>query len=89
MVIDFNISQRCGVDIRNQILHDCSCQPTRNSWVVAVFTFILDLAALNARIILKYKKKSYVDSRPDFLKNLATFLTISYIKNRAKVTNLK
>ena len=89
MVIDFYISQRCGVDIRNQSFHDCSCQPTCDSLVVAVFTFNLDLAALNARILLKYNKESYIDWRPDFLKNLATYLTISYIKNRAKVTNLK
>ena len=61
MVIDFYISQRCGVDIRNQSFHDCSCQPTCDSLVVAVFTFNLDLAALNARILLKYNKESYID----------------------------
>ena len=58
MVIDFYNSQRCGVDIINQMLRDYSCQPTCDSWVVVVFTFILDLAAVNARTILKYNKEN-------------------------------
>ena len=62
------------------MLRDYSFQPTCDSWVVVVFTFILDL---------KYNKEYYINSRRDFLKNLATYLTISYINNRAKVTNLK
>ena len=53
------------------MLRDYSCQPMCNSWVVVVFTFILDLAAVNARTILKYNKENYIDSRRDFLKNLA------------------
>ena len=48
----------------------------------------LNLAAVNARTILIYNKKNYIDSRRDFLKNLATYLTIPCIKNRANVTNL-
>ena len=60
-----------------------------DSWIVVAFTFIFDLAAVNARTILKYNKENYIDSRLDFLKNLATYLTILYIKNRAKVANLK
>ena len=71
------------------MLRDYSCQPTCDSWVVVVFTFILDLAAANARTILKYDKENYIDSRQIFLKNLATYLTIPYKKNRTKVTNLK
>ena len=34
-------------------------------------------------------KKIYIDSRQDFLKNLAACLMIPYLKNRTKVTNLK
>ena len=60
-----------------------------HSCVVVVFTFILDLAAVNARTILKYNKENYIDSRQDFLKNLAAYLTVPYINNRAKVTNMK
>ena len=62
MVIDI---YRCGVDIINQMLRDYSCQPTCDSWVVVVFTFILDLTAVNARTILKYKKETCIDSRRD------------------------
>ena len=83
-VIDFYNSQRCGVEFINQMFRGYSCQPTCDSWVVVVFTFILDLPAVNERAILKYNKENYIDSRGDFLKNLATYLTIPYIKNREK-----
>ena len=57
MVIDFYNSQRCGVDIIN--IRDYSCQPTCDSWVAVVFKFILDLAAVNAKTILKYNKDNF------------------------------
>ena len=60
MVIDFYNSQRCGVNIINQILCEYSCQPRCESWVAVVFTFILDLAAVIARTILKYNKENYM-----------------------------
>ena len=64
MVIDFYNSQGCGVVIINQMLRQYFCQPTRDSWVVAVFTFNLDLAAVNITgTILKYNKENYIDSR--------------------------
>ena len=71
------------------MLRNFSGQPTCDSRVVAVFTFILDLAVVNARTISNYNKENYTDSRRDFLNNFATYLMIPYIKNRAKVTNLK
>ena len=46
---DFYNSQRWGADIINQMLRGYSCQTTCDSWVVVVFTFILDLAAVNGR----------------------------------------
>ena len=71
------------------MFRDYSCQPACDSCVVVVFTFILDLAAVNARTILKYNKENYIDSRRDFLKNLAAYLTVPYKNYRAKVTNMK
>ena len=58
MEIDFYNSHTC-VDIINRMLCDYSCQPTRDSWVVVVFTFILYLAVINVRAILKYNFDSY------------------------------
>ena len=84
VVIDFYNSQRCGVDIANQMLRDYICHPTT---VLVVFTFILDLPAVNARTILKYNKTNYDDTRRVFLRNWATSLIIPYIKKRKK--NLK
>ena len=46
----------------NQMLRNYSCQSTCDSWVVIVFTFILDLAAVSARTILKDNKENYIDS---------------------------
>ena len=85
MIIEFSSSQRYGVNIINEMFRDHSCQPTCDSWVVAVFTFISDLVAANTRPTLKYNKENYVDSRRGFLTNLATYLTIPYIKMRAKL----
>ena len=62
MLIVFYNSHRCDVDIMNQMLRNYSCQSTCDSWVVIVFTFILDLAAVSARTILKDNKENYIDS---------------------------
>ena len=37
------------------MLQDYSCQPTSDSWVIVVFTFIVDPEAVKARTIIKYK----------------------------------
>ena len=70
VVIDFHISQRCGADIVNQMLRDYTCQPTCDSWVLEVFTFILNLAAVNTRTILNHNKANSDDTRKVFLRNL-------------------
>ena len=41
--IDFYNNQRCGVNTVIQMLCDHTCQPTSDSWVLVVLTFILDL----------------------------------------------
>lgn len=64
-------------------------QATYDSQVVLVFVFILDLAAVNAITILKYNKENYINSKRDFLKNVATYFKISYIKNRVQIINLQ
>ena len=70
------------------MLCDYTCQPTCDSWVLVVLTFILDLAAVNARTIPKYNKANYDETRV-FLRISATSLMIPYIKKRAKVNKLK
>ena len=45
-----------------------------------MFTFILDLAAVNARAILKYNKANHGDTRRIFSQNLAISLMILYLK---------
>ena len=68
-VIDFYNSQRCGVDIVNEMIKDYSSQPVCYSWTISVFTLILDLAAVNANTILGYnsdekKKQSRISKKP-------------------------
>ena len=43
-----------------------------------MFTFTLDLATVNAKVIVIYNKKDYSHSRKIFLRNLAAFLTMSF-----------
>ena len=38
-VIDFYNTQRCSMDIINQMLCDYSCMPMCDNWVVVVFLF--------------------------------------------------
>ena len=45
-----------------------------------MFTFILELAAVNARAILKYNKANYDDTRRIFSQNFVISLMILYIK---------
>ena len=51
-----------------------------DSWIVVMFTFILELAAVNARAILKYNKANYDDTRRIFSQNFVISLMILYIK---------
>lgn len=52
-----------------------------------VFTFIADLAVVNATTILKYNRANYNDARRVFLQNLSRRLMIPYIKEMPKVKN--
>ena len=70
VVIDFHNSQRYGADIVNQMLRDHTCQLTCDSWVLVVFTFILDLVAVNTRTVLNHNKTNSDDTRKVFLRNL-------------------
>ena len=53
-----------------------------------MFTFIVDLAAVNATTILKYIRANYDDAKRAFLQNLSKWLMIPYIKEMPKVKNL-
>ena len=82
-IIDFYNSQRCGVDIVNEMIKDYCCQPVSNSWPLVVFTFVVDLAAINARTILAYNcPTSKSHRRVEFLKDLAIQLCKPHLRNR-------
>ena len=54
------------VDTVNQMIGDYSWQSICDNWILIAFTFILDLAAVNARTILKYNKENDIDLRRNF-----------------------
>lgn len=64
------------------------CQSTCDSWVLVMFTFIVDLVPVNTTTILKYNKANCDDARKVFLRNLSIWLMIPYIKETPKVKNL-
>ena len=50
------------------MLRDYSCQTICYSWLILAFTFVLDLAAENARTVIKYDIQVCGDRRDTFLK---------------------
>lgn len=58
--------QRCGVDIVNEMIKYHSSKPISKSWTLFVFSFILDLCAVNAHTILKFNLQSATLLRRNF-----------------------
>ena len=71
MVIDFFNTESCKGDVANETLKDYSSQPISNSWTVAVFMFIINLAVVNAQTVLKYSASQHKNQpRHEFVRNL-------------------
>ena len=79
----FYNEQRCEVDIMNKMIRELSTQPKTDDWQICVFTFILDVACINARTILKYNLKKE-DTRRVFLKNLVHQLVTFWLEARPR-----
>ena len=84
VVIDFYNSQRCGLDIVNEMLKDISSQPVSNNWAIVVFTFILDLCAINSCTIFKYNCPNDFNGRREFLRLLALQFCVPHLIERLK-----
>ena len=85
----FYNEQRCGVDIFNKMLRNLSSQPKCDDWRLAVFTFMLDVAAINAQTILKYRLPEKAKCRRTFLKSLINELALPWLRKRSQRTDLK
>ena len=69
MEIDFYNSQRYEVDIVREMIKGYSSQSVSSHWTSTVFTFIVDLAAVNAQTILGYSSGHHKSqSRKYFIK---------------------
>jgi hypothetical protein len=77
----FYNEQRCGVDIMNKMIRELSTQPKTDDWRMCVFTFMIDVACINAWTILRYNMGKH-DERRVFLKNLVHQLVGPWVKSR-------
>ena len=81
----FYNEQRCAVDVVNHMVKDCSSQSKTDSWAFAVFTFLIDLAGINAQTILKHNLKKTKINRRAFLTSLIYQLVLPWIKKRYSI----
>ena len=84
----FYNEQRCGVDIMNKMIKELTTQPKTDDWRMAVFTFVIDVACINAQTILRYNLKKS-DERRVYLKNLVHQLVTPWLKTRFNRPYLK
>ena len=84
----FYNEQRCGVDIVNRMMKEFRSQPKSGDYRIAVFTFLLDLGAVNAQTILQYNWGEKIKRR-EFLRSLIHQLTAPWLKQRFTEKHLK
>lgn len=87
--IDFYNSQRCGLDIVNEMLKDYCSQPTCNNWPLVVSSFIIDLSALNGATIFSYNCPEKYDTRRNYVNNLALQLVTAHLVRRLAIPGLQ
>ena len=80
--IMFYNEQRCAVDVVNHMVKDCSSQSKTDKWAFALFTFLIDVAAINAQTILMKNLKKTKINRRSFLANLVFQLALPWLKHR-------
>ena len=88
VILYFN-KQRCAVDVVNHMFRDTKSQSKTDSWEFILFTFILDLGAVNAWTFLKYAKKSNSIERREFSKKLIMQLCMPFLRKRSELPYLK
>ena len=77
----FYNEQRCGVDIVNRMLKTTRSQPKTDEYKISIFTFILDISAINAHTIFKYNTKKVIRRR-EFTRNIINQLVTPWLKHR-------
>ena len=88
-LIHFYNSQRCGLDIVNEMLKHHSSQPTSNNWPIVVFTFILDLCAVNGSCNFSYNCPKEFINRRTYIEQCALQLVTPHMLRRLQQVNLK
>ncbi|XP_019891791.2 uncharacterized protein LOC109612283 [Musca domestica] len=89
-IVEFYNKTKGGVDTTDQLCATYNVARTSNRWPLLVFYSLMNLAAINARIVLlctknpplKYKKRSL------FIKDLAFSLIAPQIEKRSKISTL-
>lgn len=85
--LDYN-STKGGVDTVDQMCASYSVSRITRRWPLAVFFRHLDIAGINARVILKFNNLDNKDNRRVFLKKLSLELMKDHLKGRALIQSL-
>ena len=80
-VIHFYNKNKVGIDVVDQMLRQYSTHTASQRWSFAVWTNILDIAALNSWVIYKKVTREKI-SRRDFILDLVKSLRTKYIVER-------
>ena len=85
----FYNEQRCAIDVVNHMLRDITSKPKCDTWVLAAWSFLLDVSALNGYCILSYTAPGLYPSRRAYMKELVNQLITPWLKHRATLPHLK
>lgn len=79
---DYN-SNKCGVDVVDQVISSSSVQRKTNRWPLNLFYFIINIALTNAYLISKeLNLLTEVECKRDFMLKLSLELTLFSVMNR-------
>lgn len=87
IILDYN-STKGGVDTIDQMCGTYSVKRTTRRWPLVIFFSIMDLAAINARILVKSNSENPTTLRRIFLKNLGLSLMKPFLEERANISSL-
>lgn len=87
IIMDYNATKG-GVDTVDQMCSWYSVSRITRRWPMSLFFRVLDIAGVNAHVLLKSNMQDCVRSRRKFLHNLAFSLFQDHMVRRAKISSL-
>uniref|UniRef100_A0A1B6CUS1 PiggyBac transposable element-derived protein domain-containing protein n=1 Tax=Clastoptera arizonana TaxID=38151 RepID=A0A1B6CUS1_9HEMI len=87
IIIDYN-KTKGGVDTCDKMCAAYSVSRITRRWPLALFFIFMNIASINARMILNFNTDSEPPRRKVFQKNLAMSLMRSHLESRAQIKSL-